>query len=140
MRRLPEKFARYGEQFEQVCRRENTAIYLRHINGRQKSYEVIVIRVTSRKAVKTNGVTKWAECEPYECYPSTEKWGESGWTYPTEESARKKYDLINRASSERPDCLRLSKRPHASDGNVQDAFLSAGCRSGADKGILEEHV
>ena len=33
MRRLAKKFTKYGEQFKQVCRTDNTAIYLRHTNG-----------------------------------------------------------------------------------------------------------
>lgn len=95
MKKLNTKFTKYGHQFEQLCRTEKTAIYLQHINGRQKSYEVIVIRVADRTVEKINGKIQFVFSEPYECYPSTEKWGSCGWTYPTEEDARAKYDLLN---------------------------------------------
>ncbi len=86
---------KYGEQFEQICRTDKAAIYLRHVNGRQKSYEVIVVRVANRKHDRLTGRPKFAPCEPYECYPSSEKWGTSGWTCTTEERARAKYDLLD---------------------------------------------
>ena len=95
MKTLPKGFTKYGHQFEQLCRTKKTAIYHQHINGRQKSYEVVVIRVADRTVEKMNGEIQFVSCEPYECYPSTEKWGSCGWTYPTEEDARAKYDLLN---------------------------------------------
>ena len=92
---LPETFTRNRYQFEQLCRTDNTAIYLQHINGRQKAFEVVVITVATRKVVKVNGHVAWEACQPYECYPSSEAWGTSGWTYPSEADARAKYDLLN---------------------------------------------
>ena len=95
VKRLPEKFTRNRYQFEQLCRTENTAIYVQHINGRQKAFEVIVIAVADRKPVKLNGRIAWERCEPYECYPSSELWGTCGFTYTTEQDARAKYELLN---------------------------------------------
>jgi hypothetical protein len=95
IKRLPEKFTRYRYQFEQLCRTENTAIYVQHINGRQKGYEVIVIAVVNRRPTRVNGRVVWQSCEPYECYPGSEAWGAFGWTYTTLEDAKAKYDLLN---------------------------------------------
>lgn len=95
VKRLPEKFTRNRYQFEQLCRTENTAIYVQHINGRQKAFEVIVIAVANRHVVKKNGRVAWETCAPYECYPSSEAWGTYGWTYTNQADARAKYDLLN---------------------------------------------
>src|ERR1019366_8488843 len=70
MKRLPTKFTKHRYQFEQLCRTESTAIYVQHINGRQKSFEVIIIRIANRKPVKSGAKVTWVKCEPYECYPS----------------------------------------------------------------------
>jgi hypothetical protein len=95
VKRLPEKFTRNRYQFEQLRRTESTAIYVKHINGRQKAFEVIVIGVADRKPVKLNGHVTWNRCEPYECYPGSELWGTYGFTYTTEQDARSKYELLN---------------------------------------------
>lgn len=118
MKTIPERFTKYGEQFEQVCRTGDKAIYLRHRNGRQKSYEVIVIRVANRKPSKAHGRPKFAACEPYECYPSSEKWGTSAWTCTTEARARRRYEQLQYPgeSFARP-------RPNSTDGFVADGFL-----------------
>ena len=121
MRRLAKKFTKYGEQFKQVCRTDNTAIYLRHINGRQKSYEVIAIRVANKRADKSAGKLRFIACEPYECYPASEKWGTSGWTYNTEKDARAKYDLLNGLLAPTLCPTRL----RAPDGNLQVGVLPA---------------
>jgi hypothetical protein len=123
MKRLPEKFTKYREQFELICRTAKTAIYLRHINGRQKSYEVIVIRVADRKAVKSAGKVQFVECESYECYPSSETWGRCGWTYTTEEDARAKYDLLNDPSYKLPAPPLYPIRLRARDGILQERVL-----------------
>ena len=95
IQRLPDKFTRNRYQFEQLCRTENTAIYVQHINGRQKAFEVIVIGVANRRVVKTNGRVTWKTSDPYECYPSSKAWGTYGWTYTNQADARAKYDLLN---------------------------------------------
>lgn len=95
IKRLFLKFTHNRYQFDQLCRTENTAIYTQHINGRQKAFEVVVITIARRKVVKMNGQVAWEACQPYECYPSSETWGTSGWTYTTETDARVKYDLLN---------------------------------------------
>jgi len=95
IKRLPEKFTKNRYQFEQLCRTENTAIYVQHINRRQKAFEVVVIAIADRKVVKTNGRVAWETCQPYECYPSSEAWGTYAWTYTSQADARAKYDLLN---------------------------------------------
>ena len=75
IKRLPGKFTRNRYHFEQLCRTSNTAIYVQHINGRQKAFEVVVIAVANRKLCKMNGRVKWEKSQPYECYPSREVWG-----------------------------------------------------------------
>ena len=119
IKRLPEKFTRNRYQFEQVCRTETTAIYIQHINGRQKGYEVIVIAVADRKPVRVNGRVRWERCEPYECYPGSEAWGTFGWTYTTLEDAQAKYDLLNDPAFQVPAPSIYPVR--ARKGNVQDA-------------------
>ena len=126
MKRLEEKFRKYGRRFEQLCRTENTAIYRQHISDRHKSYEVILIRVAHRRSVKLDGRIRWEECEPYECYPSTEKWGTCGWTYSTEEEARAKYDLISPPCSEPPALPLYPKRAPIADGIVQERVSLSG--------------
>lgn len=126
MKRLSEKFTRFGEQFEQVCRTAATAMYRRHLNGCQVSYEVIVIRVADRKPEKSSGKIKFVSCEPYECYPSSEQWGSCGWTYTTEEDARAKYDLLNDPAYKLPAPPLYPIRLRARDGIVQERVSAAG--------------
>ena len=126
MKRLPKKFTKYGYQFEQICRTERTAIYVQHINGRQKGYEVIVIRGADRKPVKSGGKVKWVQCEPYECYPSTEAWGSCGFTYTTEQDARAKYDLLNDPGFKLPAPPLYPIRLRARDGILQERSLHVG--------------
>ena len=80
---------------------------------------MILIRVAERRSVKLDGRIRWEECEPYECYPSTEKWGTCGWTYSTEEDARAKYDLITPPCSEPPALPLYPKRARIADGIAQ---------------------
>jgi hypothetical protein len=124
IKRLPEKFTRNRYQFEQLCRTENTAIYLQHINGRQKGYEVIVIAVADRKAARVNGRVTWEPCEPYECYPNSEGWGTYGWTYTTEVDAQAKYELLNDPTFKVPAPPLYPIRARL--GFAQDALQSAG--------------
>jgi len=124
MRGLPEKFTKYGQQFEQLCRTSDAAIYLRHINGRQKSYEVVVVRVADKKPEKVNGAIQFVTCEPYECYPSSEKWGTCGWTYTSEEDAQAKFDLISNPAFKLPaPPLYPIKVPRAGNGIAQDCAV-----------------
>jgi hypothetical protein len=121
MKRLPRKFTKHRYQFEQLCRTENTAIYLQHINGREKSFEVIIIRVADRKPVKSGGKVEWADCQPYECYPSSDTWGSCGFTYSTEEDARAKYDLLNDPAFQLPAPPLYPIRLRARDGIVAES-------------------
>ena len=123
-KQLPEKFTRNRHQFEQLRRTENTAMYLQHIKGRQKAFEVIVIAVTDRRPVRVNGRVGWESCGPYERYPSSESWGTAGWTYTTFEAAREKYDELNQ-SGDLASKLRLNP-PRAPLGFAQDALEGNG--------------
>jgi len=124
VKRLPEKFTRTRHQFEQLCRTEDTAIYVQHIHGRQKAYEVIVIAVADRRPVKVDRRVIWTRCERYECYPGSEAWGGHGWTYTSEGDARAKYDLLNDPAFRVPAPPIYPIRAHA--GFVQSALETAG--------------
>ena len=127
-RRLPETFTYNQYQFDQLCRTKNTAIYVQHIAGRQKAYEVILIALTARKPVRVNGHVRWESCEPYERYPGSELWGTSGWTYTTIEAAREKYDQLNQ-SDDLPGDQPLKTRsnpPRAPLGFAQDGWQTSG--------------
>ncbi len=131
IRTRPETFTHNRYQFDQLCRTDNTAIYVQHINGRQKAFEVVVITVANRKVVKVNGHVAWEACQPFECYFSSEAWGTSGWTYTTEADARRKYDLLNNRA------FKASAPPHypirARLGFAQDASEVAGSINTAAK-------
>jgi hypothetical protein len=124
IKRLPKTFTHNRYQFDQLCRTEKRAIYVQHVSGRQKGFEVVVITVANRKILKVSGRVTWEAFEPYECYPSSEAWGTSGWTYTTELDARAKYDLLNGAA------FKASAPPlypiRARLGFVQDASETAG--------------
>jgi hypothetical protein len=132
MKRLPQKFTKQRHQFEQICRSENTAIYMQHINGRQKSFEVIIIRVANRTLVKSNGKMKWVDCEPYECYPSSDSWGLYGFTYSTEEDAKAKYDLLNDPAFKIPTPPHYPIRVRGRDGILPERVLTSGSVRTAD--------
>jgi hypothetical protein len=131
IQRLPEKFTRNRYQFEQLRRTDNTAIYLQHINGRQKAFEVVVIAVANRKVGKVNGRVTWEACLPYECYPSSEMWGTYGWTYTTQADARAKYDLLNDPAFKIPAPPLYPIRARL--GFAQDALGTAGSINTAAK-------
>jgi hypothetical protein len=132
IKRLPKKFTRNRYQFEQLCRTENTAIYIQHINGRQKAFEVVVIAAADRKPIKTNGRVVWERCDPYECYPSSEMWGTYGFTYTTEQDARAKYQLLNDPAFKVPAPPLYPIRTRA--GFAQDALEMAGSINTAENG------
>jgi hypothetical protein len=102
MKRLPTKFTKYRYQFEQLCRSEHAAIYVQHRNGRARAFEVIIVRIATRKLEKSDGRMKWVDCESYECYPSSDTWGSCGFTYAVEADARAKFDLLNDPAYELP--------------------------------------
>jgi hypothetical protein len=126
MKPLSEKFTRFGQQFEQICRTPAVAIYRRQLNGRQKSYEVIVIRVADRRLENRDGKAVFLPCEPYECYPSTEQWGSCGWTYTTEDDARAKYDLLNDPGYQLPAPPLYPIRVRARDGIAKERVSGGG--------------
>ena len=120
MKRLPTKFTKGRYQFEQLCRTDSTAIYVQHINGREEVFEVIIIRIANREPVKSRGRVKWSDCEPYECYPSSDTWGSCGFTFTTEAEARAKYELLNDPAYQFPAPPLYPIRPRARDGIVAE--------------------
>ena len=95
---------------------------------------MIVIRVADRSLVKLDKAVMWEECDPYECYPATEKWGTCGWTYSTEEDARAKYDLINDPRYKLPAPPIYPLRARAADGIVQKPVSLTGSINTAERG------
>ena len=123
VRRLPETFTKSRQQYDQLCRTDDIAIYAVHFNGRQRSYEVIVIRVADRAAVKgSDGKVTWTACKPYECYPSSEVWGSCGFTFTTEADARAKLALLSDPRFQRPAPPLYPIRVRARYGNAAEAI------------------
>jgi hypothetical protein len=118
MRRLPVKFTKYRHQYEQLCRSERAAIYVQHLNGKAKVFEVIVIRVADRRPVKADASLSWVQCEPYECYPSSDSWGRCGFTCTSEADARAKYELLNDPAYDVSGPALYPIRPRARYGNA----------------------
>lgn len=116
------KFTKDRHQFEQLCRTERVALYLKHVGGSQRSFEVVIIRVARRKPVNANGKVSWIECEPYECYPSSDTWGLCGFTCCSEEAARQKYELLNDPAFELPAPPLYPIRSRARYGRAQYAL------------------
>ena len=86
MKILEKEFKYKKFKFKQLIREDNKAIYLvSSIEGKSKSFEVVKIR--SHNGYEIQGV----QIPPSEVYPSTTQWGLYGWTYTTEEDARKKF-------------------------------------------------
>lgn len=85
MRILEKSFDRKGFRYEQVYRKENRAIYTQTIpDVGSLTYEVIVIK--SHNGYEIAGT----QILPSEVYPSSNQWGDTGWTYQTLEQAQNK--------------------------------------------------
>lgn len=72
------KFTKYGEQFELVESQDIFAIYKRS-KGATASYETVIFYV--------NKHGKWY-------YPASTSWGQRGWSYPTYEEAKARYENV----------------------------------------------
>lgn len=92
MRILEKSFDRKGFRYEQVYRKDNRAIYTQTIpdvgslaySFHSRTYEVIVIK--SHNGYEIAGT----QILPSEVYPSSNQWGDTGWTYQTLEEAQNK--------------------------------------------------
>lgn len=91
MNPIPTTFTAGGFVHDHIQREGNFAIYRRFAQaGGREHFEVI--RIRSHNGFKIPGTEKMAP--PSETYPSNEKWGHDGWTFPTIESAREKFDAL----------------------------------------------
>jgi hypothetical protein len=94
MRQLPDKFTKNGFSFVLERRNEHTAIYRQQWNGidyASIAYEVIRPKITTRAFI--DGA--WRDCEPHETHPSSETWGDSGWTFADLDDATTKYNALS---------------------------------------------
>lgn len=133
VRRLPESFTKKRLQYEQLCRTNDIALYVVHLNGRQRSYEVIVVRIAERVPVKVaDGKLDWSACDPYECYPSSDVWGSCGFTFTTEADARAKFNLLCDPRFQRPAPPLYPIRVRARNGNAAEHVSSRGGVDAAD--------
>ncbi len=82
-------FTANGFIHEQVQRVGDIALYRRFKQGGgQEHFEVV--RIKRHDGFKIPGTDKRAE--PAETYPSNEKWGVDGFTFPDKDSAQAKFD------------------------------------------------
>lgn len=86
MQALPKEFTHDGFNHRQIDRQRDVAVYeKRHRSGGAKSYEVVVVQ--KRPATRwPDGTTTPAR----EAMPSTEQWGQAGWSYVDRASAYRK--------------------------------------------------
>lgn len=88
MNPIPTTFTGNGFVHEQIERVGSFAIYRRFKQGGgQEHFEVV--RIRSHNGFTIPGTNKKAPAA--ETYPSNEKWGKDGWTFPTIDSAREKF-------------------------------------------------
>ena len=90
MNKLPDKFTKRGFTFTLIRRSEHAAIYSQQWNGNKNAsiaYEVIRPRIQDTRLIDG----KWQASEPYETYPSSETWGQNGWTFTNEDDAISKF-------------------------------------------------
>jgi hypothetical protein len=85
---LPLKMQKNGFTLSLLHREGNRAIYLQQVSENCQYFEVIRIRT------KPAGVFKGKSYPPREVYPSSESWGELGWTYRTYEKAIEKFNAL----------------------------------------------
>ena len=89
MKKVENRFTKYGMQFKQIKRVGNVAIFEQsHPNWRSSRYEVV-------KIGHHNGYYLGkAWIEPAETYPGASLWGLQGWTFTTLEEAMSKYKVL----------------------------------------------
>lgn len=90
MKKLSHTFMKYGYTLKLVQRDRNKAIYSQSIGSRLIAYEVIKIRV---HPARYNALFRRNEPET-EKYPSSEQWGNMGWTCNTWERALDRYESL----------------------------------------------
>lgn len=89
MKPVKTEFKRNGITFRQLKRVGRHAIYeLSAPEWRNPSYEVV--RVRAGRAWVMGGI----EHEAAETYPTTERWGYDGWSFPTLEDANRRFRLL----------------------------------------------
>jgi hypothetical protein len=77
---LPNKFIKGGFTFTLECRNEHAAIYRQQWNGKEDAsiaYEVVRPQIGRNRFIDG----QWQASGPYEIYPSSETWGDAGWTF-----------------------------------------------------------
>lgn len=87
MKPLPTQFRKSGWDFQQIKRHEKAAAY-RKTCGAVESFEVI--RPVICKTTYDAAAAGWVPCDPREGYPSSEQWGDRGWTFTDEDGAMAK--------------------------------------------------
>jgi hypothetical protein len=81
---LPPEFERYGFSFHQIYRTGIAAVYeVKLGEAGSPAYEVVKPSVSKTRFADGS----WSPCDPYEVYPSSEMWGNRGWTFVDEEKA-----------------------------------------------------
>lgn len=91
MKLLPKSFTAGGFNHEQVERSGDVALYRRWKQGGGREH-FEVVRIKSHDGLLYPGAKE--RTAPAEYYPSAEKWGTIGWTYPELEAAQRKYDEL----------------------------------------------
>lgn len=81
MKTLATNFTKWGEEFVQLQREGRVALYSRTKPGRAADFEVIIVQ--QYPAYEMNGVAMPAT----EAFPSSNSWGEKGWTYTADDRA-----------------------------------------------------
>jgi hypothetical protein len=90
MKKLSETIKHDSYILKLVLRSDKKAIYAKYWGDTLTTYEVIKIKI---RPSKYSTFLKAQEPER-EKYPSTEQWGNMGWTYRSEEEALEKYNQI----------------------------------------------
>ena len=88
---LDTNFTRKGWTHTQVDRKGDVAIYMRHLDGDRKHFEVIRITRSKKDYTWPNGKVTLAGTESY---PGDQSWGRMGWTYMTLQAAVKKFEHL----------------------------------------------
>jgi hypothetical protein len=92
-KRLQKEFQRDGFTYRQIAREGDAAIYEQAWCGcAEPSVCYEVIRVKRREGFQIDG----RFVEPAEVYPSSEAWGENGWTFTNKDAAFAKLQEICR--------------------------------------------
>lgn len=90
---LPKMFKRDGFDFELVHRNDGVAMLRKTKRGETRTIESWEVVKLDRVKAKTfpNGISTPA----HEAMPSSESWGQSGWTFTNQEEAFKKFIALS---------------------------------------------